>query len=377
MSAPLEEFRMPSLGADMAAGRLVQWLKHPGDPLRRGDIIAEVDTDKGVIEVEVFTDGTLEEIRVPEGERVPVGTVLATIRREAAGAAPEAPAAAGPEPTPARAAASPVARRFAAERGIDLATVRGTGPGGVITVADVEAAAGRGPAPAPPAGGEEPAGERMRRAIAAAMARSKREIPHYYLTTTVDMGPAVTWLAERNRDRAPAERILLGVLQLKAVALALRDFPDFNAWWVDGRAVRRPGIHVGMAVALRGGGLIAPAVHDTDRRSLDELMRAVADLVGRVRGGVLRSSELSEGSITVTSLGERGVDGVTGVIYPPQVALVGFGRVVRRPWVVNGSVVARPVVTATLSGDHRVSDGHLGGLFLARIEQLLQEPAAL
>jgi pyruvate dehydrogenase E2 component (dihydrolipoamide acetyltransferase) len=217
----------------------------------------------------------------------------------------------------------------------------------------------------------------MRRAIGAAMARSKREIPHYYLATAIDMGPAVTWLADRNRARPPADRVLLGALQLKAVALALREFPELNAWWVDGQAITKPEIHVGIAVALRGGGLIAPAVHAADRLALDDLMRALADLVNRVRGGALRSSELADGTITVTNLGERGVDAVTGVIYPPQVALVGFGRVTERPWVVGSAVVPRPVVTATLAGDHRATDGHLGGRFLARVEQLLKEPAGL
>ncbi|HEX6104611.1 MAG TPA: dihydrolipoamide acetyltransferase family protein [Gemmatimonadales bacterium] len=379
MSERIEEFRMPSLGADMAAGRLVQWFKAPGDALRRGDIIAEVDTDKGAIDIEVFTDGTLAEILVHEGERVPVGTPLALIRSAAARESQEPPASpeghppaaeAGPAP---RIQVSPAARRLASERGVDLSRIQGTGPGGAITMADVEGAAG---GKREEDKSEDPAA-RMRRAIGAAMARSKREIPHYYLSTVIDLGPAVEWLAERNRGLAPAERLLLGVLQLKAVALALREFPDLNAWYEDGAAVPKPAINVGMAIALRGGGLVAPAILETDRRDLETLMRAMHDLVDRARRGALRSSELSEGTITVTSLGERGVDAVTGVIYPPQVALVGFGRVARRPWVVEDAVVPRPVVTASLAGDHRASDGHRGGLFLARVEQLLQEPGKL
>jgi pyruvate dehydrogenase E2 component (dihydrolipoamide acetyltransferase) len=362
MTDAIEEFQMPSLGADMQAGRLVQWLKAPGDRLRRGDIIAEVDTDKGAIEIEVFTEGVLAEILVKEGEKVPVGTALARIRRDEAGAPPPPPPSAPPRPQ-----ASPVARRLAAEHGIDLSKIKGTGPGGAITASDLPIGAGPG----------EDAAARMRRAIAAAMARSKREIPHYYLSTAIDLGTAVTWLAERNQGRPPAERLLLGALQLKAVALALREFPELNAWWVDGAAVLKPAIHVGLAVTLRGGGLVAPALHDTDRRDLDDLMHAIRDLVNRARGGALRSSELSDPTITVTNLGERGVDAVTGVIYPPQVALVGFGRVARRPWVVGELVVARPIVQATLSGDHRAGDGHRGGLFLARVEELLQEPAKL
>jgi pyruvate dehydrogenase E2 component (dihydrolipoamide acetyltransferase) len=371
MSAPLEEFRMPSLGADMQAGRLTQWLKAPGDRLHRGDIIAEVDTDKGVIEVEVFADGILSEILVHEGERVPVGTVLALIRSEVEPAATPAAPQSG---TATRPQASPLARRFAAERGIDLASLKGTGPGGVITLADVEAKAGTGPVSAP---GADEATARMRRAIAAAMTRSKHEVPHYYLSTTIDVGSAVSWLAERNRDRPPKERLLLAVLQLKAVALALREFPELNSRWAEDRVVPSPGIHVGTAIALRGGGLIAPAIHHTDRLTLEALMQALADLAARARGGSLRSSELADSTITVTNLGERGVDAVLGIIYPPQVALVGFGRAAERPWVVGGQVIARPIVTATLSGDHRASDGHQGGLFLSRVEQLLQDPGRL
>jgi pyruvate dehydrogenase E2 component (dihydrolipoamide acetyltransferase) len=217
----------------------------------------------------------------------------------------------------------------------------------------------------------------MRRAIAAAMTRSKHEVPHYYLSTTIDVGSAVSWLAERNRDRPPKERLLLAVLQLKAVALALREFPELNSRWAEDRVVPSPGIHVGTAIALRGGGLIAPAIHHTDRLTLEALMQALADLAARARGGSLRSSELADSTITVTNLGERGVDAVFGIIYPPQVALVGFGRAAERPWVVGGQVIARPIVTATLSGDHRASDGHQGGLFLSRVEQLLQDPGRL
>jgi pyruvate dehydrogenase E2 component (dihydrolipoamide acetyltransferase) len=217
----------------------------------------------------------------------------------------------------------------------------------------------------------------MRRAIAAAMSRSKRDIPHYYLSTTIDLGRATQWLAEQNRGRAPANRLLPAVLQVKAVALALREFPDFNAWWVGDAAVLKESINVGVAISLRGGGLVAPAVLDTDRLSLDEVMRALRDLVSRVRAGSLRSSELAESTITVSNLGDRGVDALFGVIYPPQVAIVGFGRIVERPWVVGGQVLARPVVTASLSADHRAGDGHRGGLFLAKVEQLLQEPERL
>lgn len=415
----MADFIMPSLGADMDAGTLVEWHKRPGDAVHRGDLIAEVETDKGIIEIEAFTTGVLEKLVVPVGEKVPVGTVLAVIREEGAATTPptattaapqpvaSVPASVSPMPAPpitptTRAPAvstdrlpmSPSARRLAHELGVDPATVKGTGRGGAITREDIEhaAAAKQTPAtPAVPAPAAAPAPStvpaaaaagpdrtaRMRQTIAAAMSRSKREIPHYYLSTTIDLHTAVTWLAAENEKRPVAERLLPGVLFLKAVALALREVPELNARWSGDQAVPSPGIHVGVAISLRQGGLIAPALHDTDRQSLDELMRNFRDLVNRARSGGLRNSELSDGTITVTSLGEQGVESTYGIIYPPQVAIVGFGKIVERPWSVNGQIVSRPVVTATLSADHRVTDGHRGGLFLAAVDRLLQEPDKL
>jgi len=218
---------------------------------------------------------------------------------------------------------------------------------------------------------------RMRQAIAAAMARSKREIPHYYVAHTIDLHRALAWLADENTRRPVTERLLYGLLLIKAVALALREVPELNGVWRGDRFEPSAVVHVGVAVALRGGGLIAPALHDVDGRPLGALMGAFRDLVQRARGGGLRSSELSDATITVTSLGEQGVESVLGIVYPPQVAIVGFGRIVERPWVVDGAIGPRPVVTATLSADHRVSDGHRGGLFLAAVDRLLQSPERL
>jgi pyruvate dehydrogenase E2 component (dihydrolipoamide acetyltransferase) len=371
---------MPSLGADMVAGRLVEWFKKPGDHVSRGDLIAEVDTDKGAIEIEVWTAGVVEQLLVEPGTKVPVGTVLALIRGEGEPAAvpstPTPPAAVPPAPVT-RVRASPLARKLAAELGVDVAAVTGSGAGGVVTREDVEAAARAKPEAGKPEAAVEQRTGRLRRAIAAAMSRSKREIPHYYLATTIDLGPAVDWLTAANRERRPADRLLPGSLFIKATGLALRAHPDLNAWWEGDRAVRRPDIHIGVAVSVRGGGLVTPALHHADRLTVDELMRGLRDLVARAREGGLRSSELTDATVTVTSLGERGVDVVTPIIYPPQVAIVGFGRIVERPWAVGGEVVVRPVVTATLGADHRATDGHLGGLFLAAIEGLLQEPDKL
>jgi pyruvate dehydrogenase E2 component (dihydrolipoamide acetyltransferase) len=389
----MAEFVMPILGADMTAGTLVAWRKQPGDRVSRGDIIAEVETEKGLIDVEVFTSGVLERIVVTPGTTVPTGTVLAIIRDD--GLAATTPAAAtAPTPAPPTVAAppapplpsppagtartprirvSPLARQAAVRLGVDLATVTATGPGGVVRLEDVERAAARPTAPGRP----RPDPGRMRQTIAAAMARAKREIPHYYLAHTIDMHRALAWLAAENADRPVTERLLPGVLLLRAVALAVREVPELNGVWRGDRAEPSARVHLGVAISLRGGGLVAPALHDADRMPLGELMRAFRDLVQRARTGGLRSSELSDPTLTVTSLGEQGVETVFGIVYPPQLAIVGFGRIGERPWVVDGAVVARPLVTAALSADHRVSDGHRGGLFLVAVERLLQSPERL
>lgn len=371
---------MPSLGADMEAGTLVEWLKKPGDALRRGDIIAVVETQKGAIEIEVFEDGVLEETLIAPGATLPVGAVMARIRGSGERAATPQPVPSTPTPamvvstpaplqsTPAIGArVTPAARRLAVERNIDLSKVLGTGPGGSITREDVEALIASAAA----------APSSMRQAIAAAMVRSKREIPHYYLAHTIDISAAQAWLSEQNATRAPAERLLLGALQVKATALALRAFPDFNGFFANGAYQPSTAIHVGVAIAIRGGGLAAPAIHNAADLTLDELMAKTRDLVQRVRAGRFRSSEIADPTITITSLGDRGVESVWGVIYPPQVAIVGFGKAIEKPWVVAGEIKPRPTTTISLAGDHRVSDGHAGALFLQRIGALLAAPDTL
>jgi len=360
---------MPSLGADMEAGTLVEWLKRPGDAVKRGDIIAVVDTQKGAIEIEVFEDGTIESLQIEPGEKVPVGTVLAVIR--GAGEQLLAP------PPAARLRVSPMARKLAADLGVDVTGVEGTGAQGAVTREDVERAAaalrkpGGQPSPTPAPGID------MRAAIAAAMARSKREIPHYYLSTTIDMSAAGAWLRAENEKRPVTERLLPIALLIRAVALALREVRELNGHWIDGGFRQGTGIHIGCAISLRGGGLIAPALHDADQVDLGALMRKLTDLVARARAGALRSSELSDSTITVTNLGDQGVDAAFGIIYPPQVALVGFGRISERPWVQSGKVEGRPLLTATLSADHRATDGHRGGVFLTAVDRLLQAPEKL
>lgn len=475
------DFLMPSLGADMEHGKIVEWLVKPGDYVRRGDLVAVVDTDKTVMDVESFQEGVVAELLVDLGRTVPVGTPLARItqtpaevgapsheapappvRREGAktGEAPPAtPPIAPPvrhlahrlgvdtarihgtgkagaitradvehavaaRPSGAHVRSSPRARRLAAELGVGLSAVSGTGPEGAVTVADVQQAAARrpeagppeapvegppeaAPAPAPPeappeapAGGparEPAAGEpaaaaaavsgtpaearervaSLRRAVGALMARSKKTIPHYYLSTTLDLRAAVDWMQSVNAQRPVSARLVPSALLLKAAALAARDVPEVNGFYDDGGFRPSASVHLGVAVALRQGGLVAPAIHDADTLPVDVLMEHLRDLVGRARAGRLQRAEMADPTITVTNLGDLGVESVFGVIYPPQVAMVGFGRVLEQPWAQHGMLGVRPAVTATLSADHRVSDGLRGSRYLARIDELLQAPEEL
>ncbi|MFO7664087.1 MAG: 2-oxo acid dehydrogenase subunit E2 [Chloroflexota bacterium] len=464
----MAEFKMPSLGADMDAGILYEWFIKPGGTIKRGDVIASIETDKGVIDVECFEEGVVVELSVESGTKVPVGQTIAVLQLAGEPVAatvstatePPAPVEQVPPPSvksPAaevsvsrlsgRVKASPAARKLAAELGIDLAQVIGTGSDGSIHLDDIQLAAaavaevaqpavtpeaeiratpvarrmaedlgvdlhgvqGTGPhgtisrtdvenlaaeqakaATLPPAPPPEPVAEpsakpaqppdfqtAMRRAIALAMARSNREIPHYYLETRIDMTRALAWLETENVKRSVAERILPVVLLIKATAKGLIEVPDLNGYWREDRFEASESIHIGFAISLRQGGLVTPAIHDADDKSLDELMVAMRDLITRTRGGRLRSSELMDATITLTSLGDTGVDKVYGVIYPPQVALVGFGKVMDQPWAEKGMLGIRPILTATLAGDHRASDGRRGAQFLSALEKLLQEPEKL
>jgi pyruvate dehydrogenase E2 component (dihydrolipoamide acetyltransferase) len=384
------DFKLPSLGADMDEGTLLEWRIKPGDTVRRGQVIAVVDTAKAAVEVECWQDGEVFELLIEPGAKVPVGTPIASLLQAGESAAsahrqaprqplvePVAPALGMPAAAVAPASrprVSPAARKRAGELGLDPAALTGSGPHGVVTLEDVEAA-GRAPAPTEPGPTERQTA--MRQAIGAAMSRSKREIPHYYLSQTIAMGPAMAWLQARNAGSTPEQRLLPGVLLLKAVALALREYPQLNGFWRDGGFQPAAEIHLGVAIALRQGGLIAPALHAVASKPLEQLMSELADLVQRARSGSLRSSELSDASLTVTQLGDQGVDAVFGVIYPPQVALVGFGSIAERPWVENGRLCVMPCVVASLAADHRVSDGHYGARFLGEVRRLLQQPDSL
>lgn len=382
-------FRMPSLGADMEAGTLVEWLVKPGDTVRHGDVIAVVETQKGAIEIECFEDGTVASLDATLGQSLPVGAPLARIvapgeKAAAQAPLPPPPQAAPPPLQPARPqpsppvtsgiAASPAARALAAELGLDLARITGTGPGGAVQLADLPAPSA---APAPKPDRAAVLAE-MRKAIAAAMARSKREIPHYYLTHTVDLEAATTWLARINADRPPEARLLLGALLLKATALAAKTEPAMNGAYSEvGGFQPSAAVHVGLAIALRGGGLFAPAILNTDTLALPDLMAAMRGLTDRARTGRLRSSEMGAATLTLSSLGETGVEAMAGIIIPPQVALLTAGSPLKMPLVRDGAVVACTAVTLTLSADHRVSDARSGSRFLTELDRLLQTPEAL
>ncbi len=468
-------FRMPSLGADMEEGTVVEWFVAVGDTVHRGDIIAAVDTDKATIEVEVFEDGVMEELLAESGDVLAVGAPLAHI--DSGGASPESkpdpepiPVAVRPsvpeprrvpEPRPdrepihggaghrhashvlsplvrhladrlvvdtstlhgsgqggrvtrddvERAArtgrpdtsapesrtsaerslrASPRARRRAAELGVELGAVRGTGPGGTIREQDVLASTG----PAAPAASShtapsshprsasepaEPADRQasMRRAIARTMSRSNREIPHYYLSTTVDLHSAMRWVEQHNAECAPSERLLPAALVLRATAIAAAEVGELNGHWIEDRFQPAGTVDLGVAVSLRQGGLIAPVIREVDSKSVEEVMAELRHLVTRARRGALRSSELDSATMTVTNLGDRGVEVVNGVIHPPQVALVGVGRIADRALVVDGVVAARPSVVVSLAADHRASDGQSGSRLLTGIDAALQRPEDL
>jgi pyruvate dehydrogenase E2 component (dihydrolipoamide acetyltransferase) len=353
------KFKMPSLGADMEAGTLVEWRIKPGDRVKRGDIVAIVDTDKAAIEMEIWLDGIVNKLLVEPGAKVPVGAVLALVEGTAekeAGPQTNAPVANAP---PERQRISPRARKLAQERGLDLSLIKGSGPEGAITEADIEKAV-------PAKSTSKEGAPSIRRAIAAAMSRSKREIPHYYLSSTISLEATLEWLEKENAKRPIASRLLLAALLVKAVAGACKEHPEFNGFWKDDQLEKSSSVNIGMAISLRKQGLVAPALLRVDEQNLTQVMESLRDLTARARAGNLRSSEMTDATITVTNLGDLGVDQVFGVIYPPQVAMVGFGK-----------VSASKKIVATLSGDHRATDGARGARFLGKIGKRLGDPNLL
>jgi pyruvate dehydrogenase E2 component (dihydrolipoamide acetyltransferase) len=400
----MSEFKMPSLGADMESAVLMEWLVKEGDRVAKGQVIAEVETSKGVIEIEVFEEGIVEKLLVQEETECAVGTPLAIIRSEeneneeavaktvsesnAAPLEPEIDEAsiepkteAEPEPSNVSAVtdekeipseerikASPAARKKAKELGLDLAALAAES-GATIQLSKV--------APASATVQKAPAADGMRQAIAKAMSRSNAEIPHYYLSTPINMTPALEWLRELNAKRSIQERILPAALLIRAIVKALQEVPELNGFWQDEEHHVSRSINPGIAIALRKGGLITPALLDTQEMGIEETMQALGDLITRSRSGKLRGSEMTQQTITITNLGDLGVERVYGVIYPPQVAIIGLGRITDAPWAEGDTLAVRKVLQATLAGDHRATDGRTGALFLEKLNHYLQQPQEL
>jgi pyruvate dehydrogenase E2 component (dihydrolipoamide acetyltransferase) len=414
----LADYAMPSLGADMDEGTVIEWLVQAGDPLERGQVIARVETEKSDIDIEIWHDGVVAEIVAGPGATVPVGATImrfsssdhvqagiapVTAASPLAGLPPEVPA---PAPQMQRTNdvssvdadgavwATPLARRLAGAQGIVLADVVGSGPSGAVRSGDLPTwSASHQAEPNAETGDEldetiEVAAaalpprmsrtERMRSMIAARMELSNHDIPHYRLERDVDLGPLTAYLSMINEQRPITERIVPAAALVRAVALAAAKHPELNGSWSDGRFHPGQGVNVSVAISLRTGGLVTPTIRNADDASLDDVMTLLREFTAAARTGTMRSEwTRSDSSITVTNLGERGADLVHGLISPPEVALVGFGRIRERALVVDGAVVARPVVTATLGADHRATDGAIGSRFLSTIAHLLEEPGCL
>ncbi len=391
-------FELPSLGADMETGTVLQWYVDVGDTVARGDVVALVSTEKADIDVEIWHGGRIVEQLVEIGTAVPVGTPL--LRLERAGAAPPPatppppppsprvptltaaapPPVAAPAPAGDRPLSSPLARVLAAERGIDLATVTGSGPDGAITARDVAAAPPPTP-PTTPTGGPPPApvdpAAAMRRAIAARMDRSNREIPHYHLDLDIDVTDALARLGRYNAERPVADRLLPAAVLAWATARAAARVPELNGHWLDDTFQPHRAVDLGIVVSLRRGGLVTPTITDADQLDPAQLMAELGPMVTAARTGALRSSWMADASLTATILGDNGADRVSGLIFPPQVALVGFGRIRRGSGLdAHDNVLVRSWVTVTLAADHRATDGATGSRFLIAIRQALDEALA-
>ena len=431
----ISEVTMPSMGADMTEGTIVKWLKTEGDQITRGDKLAEVETDKTVVEMEAYADGLLRKIVVSEGSLVQVGAVIAFIGdaddevpdvSEMSGAAPApsptappeasktpdstAPAASTPAPAPtpvpvqqaaapapapalapapaatgARVKASPIARKIAEEKGFDIAAVPGTGPGGRITKTDVENftpspgfAASGGRAPVVLDGSDTPLTS-MRQAIARVTVRSKTEAPHYYVTHEIDMSAAMTFRKQLNEALAEVgDRVSVNDLILKALANALTKYPKWNSFFDGDRLIGHSSINLGVAIALAEG-LIVPAVMNVQNMSLVEISRAVRYLGKRARGegGNLTQAELTQGTFGTSNLGMFGTDTFSAIIVPPNAGIMAVGVVKERPIVRDGEIVVGSIMNATMSADHRVGDGAEAAVFLVEFQKNLENPTRL
>jgi pyruvate dehydrogenase E2 component (dihydrolipoamide acetyltransferase) len=402
---------MEALSPTMEEGRLVEWKKSEGDPVATGDVLAEVETDKAVMELVARADGVMLKQVVAAGATVPVAEVVGwigtageaipggdptpapqtaaaapTVPPPAAPAEPTAPAAA-PAPAPVaqsggRLRASPVARRIASERGLDLASVAGTGPEGRIIKRDVESAVVAPAAGGSAAGAAQPAAgfldlplSQMRKTIARRLVQSLGPIPTFYLTAEVDMERAAE-ARDALLARDPEGKFSFNDIILRATAQALRQHPWVNAWWGEDHIRQWHDIHVGVAVAIEDG-LITPVIRHTDRKGLREIATEVRELAGRARAKKLNPDEYTGATFTVSNLGMFGIDDFTAIINPPEVGILAVGRIEPRAVVTDGQVVIRRRMRMTLSCDHRVVDGATGAKFLQTLVGMLENPLAM
>ena len=399
----ISEVVMPQMGADMEEGTIVRWLKQEGEDVARGEIIAEIETDKANVEIEAFESGLFRKVLAKEGDTVSVGEIIAVIASadddvssyaqgavaaKPAEAAKKASAEAKEQPaarlaakaavaTDGRVRASPVARKLAQERGIDLTQVAGTGPDGRIVRRDVEAATAQPAAGAPAPTGTETIGmSRMRQTIARRMAQSKSEAPHYYVTVDIDMTQAEQIRHQLNDELHGETHMSVNDFIVKASAVALARHPIFNTWFVDGAIRQHQAINVCIAIALEDG-LIAPAILDCGSKSLPDIAQASRSLAERAKSGRLKPEEYSGGTFTVSNLGMFGVEALVAIIQPPQAAILGVGGVRTAPVVREGKIESAELMKVALSADHRVTDGAQGAQFLSEIRRLLEHPAAL
>jgi len=430
-----DEIVMPRLSDSMEEGTILRWMKSVGDELAVGDELVEIETDKANMVYEADTAGTLIEIVADEGDTLPIGEVIARVGEageatgdgaakketakeaeappedgEPAGEEPSAPAATEAPPAPDRAAeraaegdgrvkASPIARRLARDRGLDLAGISGSGPGGRIVKADVEhAAAEPAAAPAPAAPRAAPAaptagvrerpetakGEvetveltKLQQTVARRMAESKATAPHFYLTAEADMSRAFQARARIKASAGEGEVVpSFNDMVVKACAIALREFPRANGAYRDGRVEQYSRVNVGVAVAAQDA-LVVPTVFDADLKGLRQIATESRALAARVRDGTITPPELSGGTFTVSNLGMYGVTSFSAVINPPQAALLSVGAIGERPVVRDGEITTARLMAITLACDHRVLYGSDGAEFLARVRSLLDEPLGL
>jgi pyruvate dehydrogenase E2 component (dihydrolipoamide acetyltransferase) len=404
IDAPVHELLMPRLSDTMSEGTISRWLKGTGEPVHKGEPMAEVETDKVTVQLEAPADGVVLALLVPDGGTIEVGGVVAAVGPAGAAYVPPEPAAPiastsgdALEPAPAelqesrtgparnggRPKATPLARRLAAERGIDLVDLgSGSGPDGRILRQDIERALEAATAGGPRVGNSSaPSDEplelsQLQKAVARRMTAAKHDVPHYYVDTTVDVTRLLELRSEAKNATTATDAPVTAYL-IRAASLALRAFPRVNASWLDGTVVIRGAVNVGIAVALDEDGLVVPVVKDADQKQLGEVAAVAASLIARARAGKLTHDDMSDGTFTISNLGGFGIDTFHAVINPPESAILAVGAIRRIPAVVGEQVVARDVMQLSLSADHRVFSGATAAVFLADIRRRLEQPLDL